>query len=65
MYEFSFTDEKNQDDQVYNDNILIDSISMPFVTNSQIDFSKSLMRREFIIQNPNAKKSCGCNRSFS
>jgi iron-sulfur cluster assembly accessory protein len=45
--------------------VLIDSISLPFLTNAIIDFSDEIIGARFIINNPNATSSCGCGTSFS
>jgi len=45
--------------------VLIDSVSLPFLTNSIIDFSDEIIGARFIINNPNATSSCGCGTSFS
>ena len=45
--------------------VLIDSVSLPFLTNAIIDFSDEIIGARFIINNPNATSSCGCGTSFS
>ncbi len=45
--------------------VLIDSVSLPFLTNAEIDFSEELIGARFVINNPNASSSCGCGTSFS
>lgn len=45
--------------------VLIDSVSLPFLTNAVIDFTEELIGARFVIQNPNASSSCGCGISFS
>ena len=45
--------------------VLIDSISLPFLSNAVIDFSDELIGARFVINNPNATSSCGCGTSFS
>jgi iron-sulfur cluster insertion protein len=45
--------------------VLIDSVSLPFLSNAVIDFSQELIGARFIIENPNATSSCGCGTSFS
>ena len=47
------------------ESVVIDSISLPFLENSIIDFSEELIGAKFTINNPNAKTSCGCGTSFS
>lgn len=45
--------------------VLIDPVSLPFLTSATIDFSDALIGAKFTIDNPNAKSSCGCGTSFS
>jgi iron-sulfur cluster insertion protein len=45
--------------------ILVDPVSLPFLTNATIDFSDELIGARFVIENPNAISSCGCGTSFS
>ncbi len=45
--------------------VLIDPVSLPFLSNAVIDFSEALIGAKFVIDNPNAKSSCGCGTSFS
>ena len=45
--------------------VLIDSVSLPFLTNAIIDFSDEIIGARFIINNPNATSSCGCGTAFS
>jgi iron-sulfur cluster assembly accessory protein len=45
--------------------VVVDSVSLPFLTNATIDFSNELIGARFVIENPNATSSCGCGTSFS
>jgi iron-sulfur cluster insertion protein len=45
--------------------VLIDSVSLPFLQNAEIDFTEELIGARFVINNPNAASSCGCGTSFS
>lgn len=45
--------------------VVVDSVSLPFLTDAVIDFSTELIGARFIIDNPNATSSCGCGTSFS
>lgn len=45
--------------------VVIDSVSLPFLSNAVIDFSDELIGARFVIENPNATSSCGCGTSFS
>ncbi len=45
--------------------VVVDSVSLPFLTNAVIDFTEELIGARFVIENPNATSSCGCGTSFS
>ncbi len=45
--------------------VLVDAVSLPFLSNAVIDFSDELIGARFVIENPNATSSCGCGTSFS
>ena len=45
--------------------VLIDSVSVPFMDGSQIDFVDDLIGQSFQIRNPLATSSCGCGTSFA
>jgi iron-sulfur cluster assembly accessory protein len=61
-------DEPAADDLILEKNgqrVLVDQVSLPFLSNAVIDFSAELIGARFVIQNPNAQSSCGCGTSFS
>ena len=45
--------------------VLVDQVSLPFLSNAVIDFTDDLIGARIVVQNPNAKTSCGCGTSFS
>lgn len=45
--------------------VVIDAISLPFLTNATIHFTEELIGARFVVENPNATSSCGCGTSFS
>ena len=45
--------------------VVVDAVSLPFLTGAVIDFSEELIGARFTIDNPNASSSCGCGTSFS
>ena len=45
--------------------VLVDAVSLPFLTGAVIDFTQELIGARFVIENPNASSSCGCGTSFS
>ena len=45
--------------------VLIDSMSLEFMSGAEIDFVDDLIGQAFQINNPNAVASCGCGTSFA
>ena len=45
--------------------VAIDSVSLPFLEGSEIDFVDELIGASFKIHNPNATANCSCGTSFS
>lgn len=45
--------------------VVVDTVSLPFLTDAVIDFTEELIGARFTIENPNASSSCGCGTSFS
>lgn len=67
QYEIDLDDVKD-DDLVLEqggEKVVIDSVSLPFLADAEIDFSEELIGARFVINNPNASSSCGCGTSFS
>jgi len=67
-YKFDLVNESNDDDMVIEKDgakVLIDSISVPYIDGSVIDFIDDLMGQSFQINNPNVTSSCGCGVSFA
>jgi iron-sulfur cluster insertion protein len=45
--------------------VIVDSVSLPFLTDAIVDFTDELIGARFTIENPNASSSCGCGTSFA
>lgn len=61
-------DEPSSDDLILEKDgqqVLVDSVSLPFLANAVIDYSRELIGARFVVENPNATSSCGCGTSFS
>lgn len=68
QYGFEFADIINEDDFVIEQEsikVLIDSMSMQYLTGATIDYKETIMGSSFDISNPNAQTSCGCGSSFA
>ena len=68
QYGFDLDRDRTVDDLVVERSgavVLIDSVSLPYVEGSEIDFVDDLIGQSFQVRNPNATASCGCGTSFS
>jgi iron-sulfur cluster insertion protein len=68
QYGFSFDETSSNDDTVIERSgvkLLIDPMSIQYLTGSEIDYSEGIEGAQFVIKNPNAKTTCGCGSSFS
>jgi iron-sulfur cluster insertion protein len=45
--------------------VVIDSVSMQYMTEAEIDYTESMMGSNFTIRNPNVTATCGCGSSFA
>lgn len=61
-------DAPEEGDQTFEQNgmkILIDGMSLQYMTGATVDYVDDMMGGGFKIENPNAVSSCGCGNSFS
>ena len=68
QYGFKFDQEIAFDDDEINFtdfSVVLDSLSYPYLYGSTLDFVEDLSGSKFVINNPNAKTTCGCGESFS
>jgi iron-sulfur cluster insertion protein len=68
QYGFTFDETINDGDtQVEKDGVtlLVDPMSVQYLTGAEIDYSEGLEGAQFVIRNPNATTTCGCGSSFS
>jgi len=74
QYGFTFDEKQNEDDTVIEQNcstsnervkLLIDSMSIQYLKQAEIDYIQEIQGERFVIRNPNAKTTCGCGSSFS
>ena len=68
QYGFTFEESVNEDDTtVEKDNVmlLIDPMSLQYLTCAEIDYQDNVQGSQFVIKNPNATTTCGCGSSFS
>ena len=68
QYGFTFDETMQEGDtEVETDGVklLIDPMSMQYLTGAEIDYTEGLQGSQFVIRNPNASTTCGCGSSFS
>ena len=68
QYGFKFDSKVAFDDDVIefgSFSVLLDSMSYPYLYGSTLDFVENLSGSKFVINNPNAKTTCGCGESFT
>ena len=68
QYRFELADGHDADDiEVLTDGVglLVDSVSLPLVAGSVVDYVENLGGAAFQVRNPNAASNCGCGTSFS
>jgi iron-sulfur cluster insertion protein len=68
-YGFTFDETQNDDDFEFALNsqykVVIDAMSMQYLTGAEIDYKEDITGSQFVIKNPNAQSTCGCGSSFS
>ncbi len=68
QYGFAFAEELEDGDiSVEKDGVMvvIDPMSLQYLTGAEIDYYEGLDGSRFVIKNPNATTTCGCGSSFS
>ena len=66
QYGMSFDAPKDGDEIVERDGVrvLVDTESLGFLRGATVDYCDDLTGTGFRIQNPNARRTCGCGTSF-
>jgi len=65
QYIFSWDSQVAVDDLVFENAVVTDQTSLPFLENATLDYIVNMMGEDFKITNPNAKSGCGCGTSFA
>ncbi|MFC1684739.1 iron-sulfur cluster insertion protein ErpA [Pseudomonadota bacterium] len=68
QYGFTFDETVAEGDtEVETDGVklLVDPMSLQYLTGAEIDYVEDLQGSQFVIRNPNAATTCGCGSSFS
>lgn len=69
-FQYGFTFDENIEDgdtQIEKQGVtlLVDPMSVLYLTGAEIDFSDGIEGAQFVIRNPNAATTCGCGNSFA
>jgi iron-sulfur cluster insertion protein len=68
QYGFTLDSEQGEDDLTFDFDgvsVLIDSMSVQYMSDATIDYDDNIMGASFKISNPQAQSTCGCGSSFS
>ncbi|UDG79224.1 Iron-sulfur cluster insertion protein ErpA [Candidatus Ecksteinia adelgidicola] len=68
QYSFILDDKINDDDTKITSqgvSLLIDPMSLQYLSGSFLDYVEGLYGSRFVITNPNSKRTCSCGSSFS
>ncbi|MGC1387306.1 MAG: iron-sulfur cluster assembly accessory protein [Steroidobacteraceae bacterium] len=67
-YVVNYADEIHPDDSVFEARgvkVVVDSVSLPLIDGTVVDFVRQGLNEAFKFQNPKAKGECGCGESFN
>lgn len=67
QYGFTLDTETHSDDHEINVGVykvIIDAVSLQYMSGSTLDYRGDFMSKAFVIDNPNAVSTCGCGSSF-
>ncbi|WP_372701593.1 iron-sulfur cluster insertion protein ErpA [Castellaniella sp.] len=68
QYGFGLEESAAADDLVIEQDgmqLLVDPLSVEYLTGAQIDYEEALKGSQFVVRNPNAETTCGCGSSFT
>lgn len=76
QYGFAFDDNIQEDDTIVSKvipldqetvtvDVVVDALSMMYLSGAEIDYQESLQGAHFIVKNPNAQTTCSCGSSFA
>ena len=68
IYQLFFDERVLENDAIVDFNgveVVVDQMSVPYLSGATIDFEDTIQKQGFTIDNPNAQGSCACGDSFS
>ncbi|MGQ9751037.1 MAG: iron-sulfur cluster insertion protein ErpA [Thermoanaerobaculaceae bacterium] len=65
QYGFTFDDRQDGDTviEAHGITVLVDPLSAQYLTGATVDFIEDFRGSGFVVENPNAVRSCGCGHS--
>jgi iron-sulfur cluster insertion protein len=67
QYGFAFDEACEEGDtlmEIGDVRVVVDPMSLQYLTGSRVDYKEDLQGSRFIVENPNASTTCGCGASF-
>ena len=68
-FQYGFTFDDHQEGAMVIESagvkVLVDQMSAQYLSGATVDFVEDLRGAGFVVENPNAVRSCGCGHSFS
>ena len=67
-YKLEFADAVNPEDHQFESRgvtLIVDPKSLPYLTGTELDYSREGLNEGFKFRNPNVKDECGCGESFN
>lgn len=68
QYDMAFDKARDNDEVISTGEkirVLVDPMSYRYLDGTELDFVETLQGAGFAFQNPNAKRTCGCGKSFA
>lgn len=68
QYGFMFDTNQQEDDVIIRRDgvtMLVDAMSVQYLKGAEVVYTEGLEGARFVVNNPNAKATCGCGSSFS
>jgi iron-sulfur cluster insertion protein len=68
QYGFEFDEQLQEGDTCVENHgvkLIVDPMSVQYLTGAEIDYREGLDGAQFVIRNPNAATTCGCGSSFT
>ena len=67
-YSMEYAKDKKTNDEVIEDKgvkVFIDPAAIIYLLGTEMDYTKEKFSSQFVFNNPNANRTCGCGTSFS